>query len=111
MKIYLHSTRAEQSANYVVTAAPAADDHYVDSNSPEEWKHPNGTPKQIEIVFVFGAAEVPDALGRYMVTRGFAHKSRMIRRVKQLFDAFGRAITGGDYDENGQPVVLPEEAA
>jgi hypothetical protein len=38
------------------------------------------------------AAEVRDDLGRYMVERGVAHRHRMLRKVRQLFDRFGKPL-------------------
>jgi hypothetical protein len=56
------------------------------------WTFAGGRPKQFEIAFAFGAAEVRDDLGRYMVERGIAHKRRMLRKVRQLFDRLGKPL-------------------
>lgn len=109
MKIYLHSDNAEKVPRYPMTVSPAGDTAFVPSNDClPEWKHPNGEPKQIEVVFKFGSAEVDDRLGAYMVARELAHKSRMLRRVFQLFDRTGKAIDEV-FDKEGRPVLLDKE--
>lgn len=35
-------------------------------------------PRQFEVLFVYGEAEVPDALGRYLVETGQAQRTRLI---------------------------------
>lgn len=111
MRIFLHSTRAEASPSYIVTVAPAADDFVKSEHAIADWKTPEGNPKQIEVVFQYGAAEVPDALGKYIVSRGIAQKTRLVRQVRQLFDAAGRVIHGGVFDEHGAPVALAGDAS
>jgi hypothetical protein len=110
MKIYLHGDNAEGSARYVVTIAPAADTKFVSGEMPKDWTNADGSPKQIEIVFSFGAAEVSDSDGRYMVDRGIAHKHRMLRKVRQLFDQFGKPIEAV-FDNVGNRIFLEGQDA
>lgn len=108
MKLYLHSENAEKSAQYPVIVAPAGDDEFISAAKAEkhkDWKNAKGDPVQFKIVFKFGVAEVQDELARYMLERGIAHKSRLLRRVQQLFDAAGNAI-GDVFDQHGQRVLL-----
>jgi hypothetical protein len=105
MKIYLHSESAEKSAKYPVIVSPAGDDEFVSSeNCLKEWRNAKGDAVQFRVDFVYGAAEVQDELAGYMVARGIAHRSRILRRVQQFFDAAGKVITGGVFDESGRPV-------
>lgn len=104
MKVYLHSDRAEKSAVYPMHLAPAADPAIALDGMPADWKLPDGTAKQMEITFVYGVAEVSDEVGRYMIARGLAHKSRLLRRISQLFDARGEPIDA--FDQYGQRVTL-----
>lgn len=113
MKIYLHSDRAEKSKVYPMHLAPAADSLFVsDGEAPQSWKNADGSAKQIEVNFSFGSAEVPDELGRYMVARGIAHKSRLLRKISQLFDRDGQPISEV-FDANGMRIDLdaPSQAA
>jgi hypothetical protein len=114
MQVYYRSERAEQSASYPVTVSPAGDTAFVKSvDVLDDWRLADGRPKQFEIVFKFGAAEVDDALGRYMVARGIAHKHRdwlgSIKKLigvqaPKLYDASGRPIEA--FDEGGRPIVI-----
>lgn len=106
MKIYLHSENAERHPKYVVTIAPAGDVEFVSSEDCKpEWKNAKGDPLQIEVVFDRGVAEVNDSIGKYMVARGIAMKSRLLRRVQQLFDRSGRPIYEV-FDQHGTPILL-----
>lgn len=106
MKIYLHSENAEKSAKYPVIVAPAGDDEFVSSeNCLREWRNAKGDPVQFHVDFVFGVAEVQDELANYMVARGIAHRSRVLRRVQQLFDSAGKAL-GDVFDRHGQRILL-----
>lgn len=114
MRIYLHGDRAERTSSYIVTIAPGGDAQFVGTagHDPKDalWCHPDGTPKQIEVEFKFGAAEVSTQIANYMTARGIAKPSRLLRNVRKLFDSAGRVITGGVFDENGRPVDTEEAA-
>jgi hypothetical protein len=76
MKVYLHSERAEQSDEYPVRVSPAADREFVSKECVEankDWEHADGTPRQYEIKFCKGYAEVEDSVGKYLIARGIAH--------------------------------------
>lgn len=105
MRIYLHSDRAEKSATYPMHLSPASDVGIVQGEVPSDWKNPDGSAKQITIDFVYGAADVPHELGKYMVERGLANKSRLLRKVSQLFDRHGTPIDEV-FDKDGQRVNL-----
>lgn len=102
MKVYLHSTRAELSKSYPMHLAPADDVLFV-SAAPDEWRNRDKTAKQITVDFVYGAVEVPDELGKYMIARGIAHKSRLLRRISQLFDRNGDPIEAV-FDADGKRI-------
>jgi hypothetical protein len=106
MKVYLHSESAERSAKYHLFACPAGDNEFVRlDDCPREWFMPDGeTRRNIPVAFEFGACEVPDSLGKYLIARGVAHKSRLARKVRQFFDAAGKVIGGGVFDEHGRPM-------
>jgi hypothetical protein len=93
MKVYLHSDSAEKAARCIITIAPASDEAFVKpADISADWQLANGQPKQFEINFGFGVAEGRDDFGRYMVERGIAHRHRMLRKVRQPFDRFGKPL-------------------
>jgi hypothetical protein len=110
MKVFLYSSRAEQAATYIVHASPAGDTDWAgfSPDMPAAWVDRNGAPVRFEVDFKFGAAEVSDELGKYMVARGVAHKSRAMRKIKQLFDAAGNAVNEL-WDSEGRPVQVKAE--
>jgi hypothetical protein len=65
----------------------------------------DGSARQFEIVFSYGKAEVRDDLARYMVARGIAHKTRLLRKVQKLFDRFGQPLDEV-FDERGQRILI-----
>lgn len=107
MRVFLHSEKAEKSKHYVMTVAPAADLGFVLGEVPREWQHPDGSAKQIEVVFEFGAAEVSDQLGAYMVKRDLVKRTRLMRRVARFFDRFGKPLDEV-FDEAGQLVLTAD---
>jgi hypothetical protein len=113
MRVYLHSDRAEKTPKYPLTVSPAGDKGFLKSKGMHvlpEWVHPSGEPVQIELLFDYGSAEVPDALAKYMIERGIAHRGRMLRRIAQLFNAKGEPLNEV-FDRHGAPVILDETAA
>jgi hypothetical protein len=105
MRVYLHSDRAEKAKQYMVTVAPAADAAFVTGEVPKAWLQPDGSAKQIEINFVHGSAQVDDQLAVYLIKRGLAHRTRLVRAVKQFFTRGGQPIDEL-FDEHGRPLVL-----
>lgn len=87
MRLYLYGDAAEKSVPSLRLATQT-----LGGELPAPWTFAGGRPTQFEIAFAFGAAEVRDDLGRYMVERGIAHKHRMLRKVRQLFDRFGKPL-------------------
>lgn len=73
MKVYLSG--GTKAPSHMMHVAPAAD---VKGEVPAEWVNANNEPLNITIDFHFGVAEVPDDLGKYLLSRGLALKSRLI---------------------------------
>lgn len=105
MRVYLHSDRAEQAKSYPMTVAPAADAAFVTGEVPKAWMETDGRAKQIEINFVHGSAEVEDQLAVYLIRRGLAHRTRLVRAVKQFFNRHGQPVEEL-FDERGVAIVL-----
>jgi hypothetical protein len=110
MRVFLYSDNAEKSAKYTAHVCPAGDKDWegYSADMPASWTERDGNRKRFEIRFTWGAAEVPDELGRYMIERGIAHKSRAMRRVKQLFDDAGNAVNEL-FDADGRSVNVRAE--
>lgn len=108
MRVFLHSDNAESSASYTINVSPAADVEFISAQKVElnpQWKNADGNPKQFRLSFVFGALEVDDAMAAYLVSRGIAHKGRLMRKVRQLFTRSGDPIEEA-FDEHGRSVPL-----
>lgn len=74
MKVYLHG-RASEQRSHTLYCCPAG---HVEGEVPAEWVDDDRRPKQFTVEFSFGQAEVPSALGRYLVEHGIAHKTKLI---------------------------------
>jgi hypothetical protein len=97
VKVFLHSESAARTSNYPVNACPAGDADFVDLvSAPRSFFQADGeTPKPFKIEFEYGAAIVPDDLGKYLIARGIAHKTKMptTGRFKHFLNAAGRVIS------------------
>lgn len=76
MRIYLTHERAKAAPSYTVHVAPAAEPEGADG--PAAWRDGDGAPVTIAVTFTHGRAEVEDALGRFMVARGYAARTNLI---------------------------------
>jgi hypothetical protein len=112
MRIHYHGERAERSAHFPMWIAPAGDIKNVKpADVLKEWTQADGSPKQIEIVFKYGVAEVDDAIGRYMVATGLAHRASILRVIRQkLFNRNGEPIDE-IFDSEGRPIILADKTA
>lgn len=73
MKVYL--TGGTKAPSHMMHVAPAAD---VKGEVPAEWVNGDNEPLNFAVEFKFGVAEVADDLGKYLVSRGLARKSKLI---------------------------------
>jgi hypothetical protein len=73
MRVYYPGTRV----NHQVFVAPAADPRTNQGAIDSEWINDDGTPKTLLVEFRDGAADVPDALGRYLIATGQAKRTRL----------------------------------
>ena len=87
MIIYLHgSTDKAPVERHVLICSPAGhlprDFQLGEKGENGDWWDQTGDaprPKQFQVEFRFGKAEVPDPLGRYLVGAGLAQKTKLIR--------------------------------
>jgi hypothetical protein len=109
MNVYLHE--GARNPEYRMHVAPGADGGSRETDS--EWFEGDkgtGKPKQYQLVFKYGVLETDTKMGKYLVSRGLAHKSQLLRQVRKLFDRAGKQIEAA-YDQNGNPYVFDEAAA
>jgi hypothetical protein len=59
-------------AMHFMMATPAAD---IQGEVPASWVDTLNRPKEFQLQFVHGRAEVDDELGKYLIKKGYAHKS------------------------------------
>jgi hypothetical protein len=78
MRVYLNNTKGYKQALHLMSVAPAKDHAFTKGTEvPVEWVDENNKPVNIEIKFLFGVAEVPDPLGRYLLARSLGLKTRL----------------------------------
>ncbi|MFG1388815.1 hypothetical protein [Xanthobacter versatilis] len=73
MKIYATGFRAFETARVHVYVTPGA----RRESDPVEW-WVGETPRMYDVEFNYGAAEVPDELGKYMLDHGMAGRSKVV---------------------------------
>ncbi|MDR3473347.1 MAG: hypothetical protein P4M09_16935 [Devosia sp.] len=75
MKVYLPGTGAKNSRSHMLSVAPAADTR---GEVPVDWVTADNEPVQFRIEFAYGAAEVDDRLGKYLIERGICRKTALV---------------------------------
>ena len=78
MFVYLPTERDRRN-DHTIYVTPGADAAFTKGEVPAEWKDQEGKPLTITVKFIQGKAEVPKNLGEYMVERGLARKTALIR--------------------------------
>jgi hypothetical protein len=71
MRIYLHGDKAAKQASFPFSVNPGLSGMIAADDLPLAWKE-HGEPKEFKIDFKFGAAEVDDMLGRWLIKNGMA---------------------------------------
>lgn len=64
--------------NHMTIVAPAADPRGIAAGVDADWLDEAGNPRQITVTFKNGEANVPDALGRYLVAVKIAKRTRLL---------------------------------
>lgn len=76
MKVYYPGAKARLQQSFTMSVAPAAT--IQNQEVPVEWVDDQNNPVQFNVEFVYGEAEVPDALGRYLIENELARKTKLI---------------------------------
>jgi hypothetical protein len=64
--------------SHSIFVTPAADERGQPLDGVSQFKTPNGEPIQYNVRFVDGRAEVDATLGRWLVERGHARRTRLV---------------------------------
>jgi hypothetical protein len=85
MICYLHGSPDKPPvAEHTLICSPAGHrprEFPIGNGDDDDWWDHSGDkphPRQFEVKFFHGTAEVPDPLGRYLIATGLAEKSRLI---------------------------------
>lgn len=76
MRVFVDGVKIRRQESFTMSVAPAAD--VRDMEIPQEWLEADGKPRQFNIEFKHGTAEVEDPIGRYLIDKGYAKKSPLI---------------------------------
>lgn len=78
LRVYLHGSPGRTpEASHTMYVAPAAYNPNQEA-VPSHWVDFENKPVTFEVSFEYGAGEVEDALGKYMIEIGMAKPSRLI---------------------------------
>ncbi|MBV9528251.1 hypothetical protein [Sphingomonas sp.] len=72
MRVYHHSR-----ASHTLYVTPAADPRAAPGGHDADWTDDDGKPRMLIVQFVDGVAEVPDALGRYLLATKQAKRTTL----------------------------------
>jgi hypothetical protein len=76
VRVYNTGEKAAKQPSFIVSLCPAR--HLEGQEVPSEFVNHKNEPLEINVEFIYGKAEVSDALGRYMLKHGFASKTSLI---------------------------------
>lgn len=94
MIVYSDAEAAQKQRSFIMSICPARDLASSGQELPADWftevrDEETGllikVPREMNIDFVFGKADVSDEVGRYLVKQGYAKKSRLIQPLKEMF--------------------------
>ena len=87
MIVYTRGEKAAKQASFLLSVSPAR--HLEGQEVPADWVTDKNEPIDFNIEFVFGRAEVSDAIGEYLVKHKFASFTRLILPEQGLIDVAG----------------------
>jgi len=76
MKVYYPGEKAQRQPSFVMSVAPAAT--VQNQEVPRDWVDDLNNPVQFNVEFVYGVAEVPDELGRYLIENDLVRKTQLV---------------------------------
>jgi len=93
MKVYLAGEKPRRQKLFLMCIAPAATLH--NQEIPQAWLEHDGKPKQMNVEFEYGEAEVDDQIGAYLLKEGLAQRTKLFlpRSVPQ--EEFDPALVTG----------------
>ena len=78
MKVYVPTER-ERATSHAIYVTPGTDPETIKEGVPSEWLDQEGKAINFRIEFKQGVANVDDKIGAYMLKRGLARKTSLIR--------------------------------
>ena len=78
MKVFLHHVGHKRPVRHTLHIAPAADRAGIKGEVPTEWVNDKNEPVTFIVEFNHGVAEVSDSIGKYLIDRGMAKKTKLI---------------------------------
>jgi hypothetical protein len=76
MRVYLAGELSSRKRSSSVYVCPASDMRKADC--PTDWLDEAGKPRNFEVEFAFGRADVASNLGEYLIRQGLAQKTSLI---------------------------------
>jgi hypothetical protein len=76
MIVYATGEKARAQKSFVLAICPAR--HLEGAEMPAEWVTETNEPREMQVEFTYGRAEVPDNIGRYLLAHGLASKTTLI---------------------------------
>ena len=76
MKVYATGEKAAVQKSYIISICPAK--HLEGQEVPSDWVDDKNVPLEFNVEFVYGAAEVSDSIGKYLIKHQMAKRSKLI---------------------------------
>ena len=77
MHVFATGAKAVKQKSFIMSICPAK--HLEGQGEmPSDWVDDKNAPLEFNVEFVFGKADVPDSIGKYLVKHQLAKKSRLI---------------------------------
>lgn len=76
MKVYVTGTKAVAQKSFIMSINPAK--HLEGQEVPSDWVDDKNVPLEFNVEFVYGAAEVSDSIGKYLIKHQMAKRSKLI---------------------------------
>lgn len=94
MKVYLAGEKQRRQKTFIMSVAPAAT--VRDQEIPAHWlEGKDNLPKQFNVEFSYGEAEVEDDIGRYLLEAGVARRTKLHLPRDEPTDEYDPALVTG----------------
>ena len=77
LKVYVTGEKAVAQKSFIMSICPAR--HLEGQGEvPSDWVDEKNNPIEFNVEFVYGAAEVSDSIGKYLIKHQLAKRSKLI---------------------------------